>query len=213
MTSRPLPTLETVRQALALPDFDAESAWRKMAPRPRALNRAPQRTGAARPAGVLILLYPKEGQWTFVLTRRTENLRHHRGQISLPGGRLEAGETVVEAALRETCEELSVCLDESVILGQLTQAYLPVSDYNVTPVVATVDHRPTFIPDPNEVAAVHEMTLAMLVDDGSKVEEPWTFEGFELEVPYYRVEEQAVWGATAIMLSEFEWRLRSVLNI
>jgi len=206
------PTLDDVRRALALPGFDHVAAWLRMAPRRRPLERPDDQAGQARLAGVLILLYPRQGALTFALTRRTEIVATHKGQISLPGGAQEPGETLAQAALRETCEEIGVCLDESCLVGALTHMYLSVSDFDIYPFVSIVPERPDFRPDPAEVAGMLEFPLPLLVDDSIKETEHWNLRGMELDVPFYRLDGQVVWGATAAILSEFEVRLRTALG-
>lgn len=203
------PTLDDVRRALELPSFDHERAWRLMAPRPRGLRRSPNRPGAARAAAVLLLLYPHDGELSFVLTRRTESVGTHKGQISLPGGGIEpVDESPAACALRETCEELAVCTEDVHLLGELTPLYVVVSDFQIHPIVGYLPARPEFVPQPSEVAEVIEVPLAHLLDERVKVEERWTLHDVEVDVPYYRLNGHVIWGATAIILSEFENRLR-----
>lgn len=207
-------TLDTVREALDLPAFDARSAWLRMSPRNRYFDRSRFKEGQARPAAVLILIYPgDDDELTFVLTRRSHRLKKHSGQISLPGGSQDPEDAdTLEAAMREACEELSVCADDLSVLGALTPMYVIVSDFMVHPHVAYCETRPEFVPNPAEVDEVIEMPLALLVDDGIKAEEPWELSGMHFDVPFYRLDEHVIWGATAAMLSEFEGRLRSVLS-
>jgi 8-oxo-dGTP pyrophosphatase MutT (NUDIX family) len=211
MTASTTITLDHVRRALALTGFDHVSAWRRMVPRDRRLERLPSQPGRVRLAGVLILLYPYAGSLAFALTRRTESVATHKGQISLPGGAQEPGETPGQAALRETCEEIGVCLDESCLVGALTHMYLGVSDFDLYPFVGIVAQRPDFRPNPAEVAGMLEFPLPLLVDDSIKETERWNLRGVELDVPFYRLDGQIVWGATAAILSEFEGRLRTIL--
>lgn len=214
MDPLPEPTLDDVRRALALPDFDYEHAWGRMAPRPRAMRRPPDLPGAVRPAGVLLLLYPRHGQLAFVLTRRSEDVASHKGQISLPGGSLEPGDRdPAETALRETCEEIDVCRADIEIVGALTPLYVIVSDFEIHPFVGYLPERPAFRPATLEVAQIIEMSLGDLIDPTVKVQERWNIRGYDLDVPFYRIDGQAVWGATAIILSEFEGRLASVLAV
>ncbi len=200
--------LDQVQAALTLADFDAPAAQRLMAPVPRPLRRSDQRSGQARQASVLILLYPAEAGLALVLTRRTANPHDvHSGQISLPGGSQEPGEAIVQTALRETQEELG--LDRPVqILGFLTCLYIPPSDFEVHPVVGYVAARPVWKPDTREVAEVLECPLDWLFDEAHKTVEEWDFGGEKVTVPWYDVSGHKVWGATAIILSEFEQRLR-----
>ncbi len=212
MASTPFPSLDDVRRALALADFDHEAAWRRMAPRPRIMRRPANLAGSARRAEVLLLLYPLNSVLHFVLTLRTETVAVHKGQVSLPGGACEAGDLQPgDAALREICEELSVCREDITLLGRLSPLYVAVSDFEIHPFVGYIPARPTFNHDPQEVAAVIEVPLSDLFNDSLKAEERWTIRGLEMDVPFYRLGRQVVWGATAIILSEFEQRLRAVL--
>jgi 8-oxo-dGTP pyrophosphatase MutT (NUDIX family) len=207
------PTLDDVREALALPNFNPARAQLHMAPLYRPLRRPDSVPGQPHVGSVLVLLYPLNGALTFVLTRRTEAVATHKGQISFPGGMQERGEMLEQTAIRETCEELHVYLKEDILLGHLTELYIPPSDFEVHPFVAYMPERPAFRPDPIEVAEVLELSLPTLLDDSIKAREVWTIRGQEVEVPFYRVGGYAVWGATAIMLSEFEHRLRAVLQL
>src|SRR5574341_523817 len=207
------PTLDDVRTALALPEFDVFGAWIRMAPRYRPMDRPPEMSGTARVAGVLLLLFPGPSGLTFFLTRRTETVATHKGQISLPGGARENGESTQQAALRETCEEIRVCRDDIQIVGALTPLYVIVSDFYIHPFVGYLPQRPEVEADPVEVAQVLEMPLAELLDESIKVIEQWELSGFLLDVPFYRVGGLPVWGATALMLSEFEARLRAVVGV
>jgi 8-oxo-dGTP pyrophosphatase MutT (NUDIX family) len=201
--------LEQVRAALALENFDVLAAQRRMAPQPRSLRRSRNRPGQPRQAGVLVLLYPA-ADLAFALIRRTQNPRDvHSGQISLPGGSQEANETPVETALREAKEELG--FNEPVqILGSLACLYIPPSDFEVRPTVGYIDHRPVWTPDQSEVVEVLECPLEWLFDDTRKVIEDWDRDGQTVHVPWYNVHDHKVWGATAIILSELEHRLRQV---
>lgn len=205
------PTLADVRRALDIADFDTRAAWLKMAPRARPLERPSDKHGQVRLAGVLVLLYPLNSGLAFSLTRRTEMVGDHKGQISLPGGMREGAETLPQTALRETYEEVRVLAEESSIIGRLTPLYLSVSDFEIAPFVAYLDTPPLFDPSPDEVAEMVEMPLPLLLDDSIKAEERWNLRGADIDVPFYRVNGHTVWGATAAILSEFEWRLRAAL--
>lgn len=206
------PTLSDVRRALALPDFDVLAAWKRMFPSLRPVEHPSETNSQARPAGVLLLLYPSHDVLTFTLTRRTEHVATHKGQISLPGGARERDELPRQTALRETCEEIHVCLDETCLIGALTPLYVAASEFIVHPFVGYIPSRPLFEPDPIEVAEVLEVPLPLFLDEGTKTVERWNRHGQEVDVPFYRIHGQTVWGATAIILSEFEGRLRSAMG-
>jgi len=204
-------TLDHVRAAIQLADFDVLSAQAQMAPAPHAV--LPENLAKpVREAGVLVLIFPKNGDGLrLVLTRRTESLRGHSGQISFLGGRrVPDDKSFTATALRETCEELGIC-DRMTVLGQLSPIYIPPTHYNVYPSVAFLDLEPVFCPNPVEVAEVFTLSLYELLDERNKHLEYHDFRGIHVKIPYYRIQEHKVWGATAVMLSEFEHRLRSVL--
>jgi 8-oxo-dGTP pyrophosphatase MutT (NUDIX family) len=187
---RPLPGLEA--QLRMSPDYRAKALRER---RPPADHKQ---------AGVLILLYPRDGQLYFPLTRRTETVKDHKGQISLPGGAREGNESLQQTALRETREELGVPPDHLDVLGRLTPLYVPPSHFLISPFVAYSATRPAFDPDPVEVAALIETPLALLLDPKTEVWEEWEIRGKPVQVPFFRVlhEENKVWGATAMILSE-----------
>lgn len=197
---------------MALPDFDGHAAQQPMTPVSRARFRPPDREGAPRQAAVLLLLYCAAGQLHFVLTRRRDDLNSHAGQVSFPGGRIDPAETPASCALRETAEEIGIPPEQVQLLGQLTPLYISPSDFEVQPFVGAFvgDGRPQFRPNPSEVATLIEVPLGHLLDDGLRVEEQWQLRGIDVTVPFYLLDGHKVWGATAMILSEFTERLRAV---
>ena len=145
-----------------------------------------------------------------VLTRRRDDLQAHAGQISLPGGRQEPQETLRETALRETREEVGVPPAAITILGQLTSLYIFPSDFEVHPFVGWHDGVPAFRPQPAEVAEIIETPLAAFFDEQTRREEMWEWRDNPLQVPFFQIGEHKVWGATAMILSDFVERVRAV---
>jgi 8-oxo-dGTP pyrophosphatase MutT (NUDIX family) len=207
-------TISLIKQALELDDFDPLQAQLKMAPVSRVFTRPEELEGAARLGGVLLLLFCKEGSLHVLLTRRCEDLGSHAGQISFPGGRKEGAETLLDTALRETEEEVGIAAADLEILGDLSPIYIPPSDYEVHPYVAWFNNgeMPEFNPAPWEVAEIIEAPLDRLLDPAVRVEESWEIRGQPIPVPFIAIQDHKVWGATAVMLSEFVERLRVVLH-
>lgn len=211
MTSQPTITLNDIRAALALPDFDSHRAWEAMRLRPHLKRTGPLDGEKPRHAAVLVLIYPVDGVLTTLLMRRTPDPGVHSGQIGFPGGSWEPGDPDYTAtALREACEEVGLC-EPVTVLGHLTPVYIPPSRFLVMPTVATIPIHPVWKPNPDEVAELLELPLPHLLDANNKREKDWELGGMVFRVPYYDVDGQVVWGATALMLSELEGRLRAVL--
>jgi len=185
-------------------------AQARMLPRRQPGNEPVENAGTGRGAAVLILIYAIDGVLHLVLTRRTETVQNHKGQVSFPGGAQEGGENLIQTALREANEELAIPADGLEILGTLTQIYVSVSNYLITPVVALAAERPTFRPDPIEVTEVIEMPLSLLIDPHAHGEEDWDVRGVAVHVPFFIVGQHKVWGATAMILAEFAHLLESV---
>ena len=191
-----------LRDALQRP-LPGLPAQMQMAPLPRPGTERVLEPGLdCRRAGVLVLLYPCGDELCLVLTRRTESLESHRGQISFPGGGLHAGESARDAALRETEEELGVPPSGLDLLGELSPIYIPPSDFCVYPLVAFAAKRPDFIPNPHEVAEVIEAPLSRLLDPAASCEETRPWQDTHRRVPFYAIGEHKVWGATAMILCE-----------
>jgi 8-oxo-dGTP pyrophosphatase MutT (NUDIX family) len=183
-----------------------------MAPRPRPGDIYPMPENAAgKQAGVLLMLYERVGELYFLLTRRTETVANHKGQISLPGGRKEGSESLQETALREAHEELGIDPSQVEILGSpLTPLYIPVSDFWVTAFVGYYCcDEPRLTGAAAEVFEILPTRLDDLLDEKNVAEEEWELRGIRVLVPFFRLHEYKVWGATAMILAEFITLLRA----
>ncbi|MEZ6070392.1 MAG: CoA pyrophosphatase [Pirellulales bacterium] len=157
----------------------------------------------ARAAAVMVLLYrDDDGQWRLPLTLRPTTLPDHAGQISLPGGLIESGESPYEAALRELEEELGVGAAGITPLGQLSPLYVAVSNFAVVPWVATIAVPPALTPNPAEVAEVLEPRLAHLLDPANVAAGQFESHGFTVEAPCFMWQGHRIWGATSMILAE-----------
>jgi 8-oxo-dGTP pyrophosphatase MutT (NUDIX family) len=157
-------------------------------------------------SSVLILLYPSEGSIRLVLMLRPEYTGIHSGQISLPGGKYEdSDDSLVFTALREAREEIGIDPVRVQIIGQLTEMYIPPSNFMVTPVVGYQTSQPHFIADPKEVARIIEIKLDDLLDKKKiQMKKIKLRLGFSLKVPAYFIDGNIIWGATAMILSELK---------
>ena len=199
-----------LRERLSRP-LPGPGAQLQFAPDPRRDGWRPDDNPAgARIAAALILLYPGADGVSFPLTMRRHDLPHHPGQISLPGGRLDPGETLETAALREAREEIGVDPASIRIVGQLSSLWVIVSNFVVTPFVGVADTRPEFRTDPREVAALIETPVDWLKDPtrvllSSRDRD----DGVHVQFPYFDFGGYKVWGATAMILGEFRELLRN----
>ena len=138
-----------------------------------------------------------------MLTVRADSLGRHIGQVSLPGGGVEPGETFEQAALREAHEEIGLPLESVRVLGALTSLDIPVSSFRLHPVVAVTTSRPTLFPSDAEVAQILEVSVDQLLDPAHFVLTERERDGFALTIPAFHVGGQEIWGATAMVLAEF----------
>jgi 8-oxo-dGTP pyrophosphatase MutT (NUDIX family) len=157
---------------------------------------------AAREAATLLLIYPAEGELVIPLTVRHPELPAHPGEISLPGGAVDPGDESPEGtALREAEEEIGLAPASVRVVGRLDPIWIPVSNFELIPVVAVADERPELRPQESEVAELVELPLRRLLAADGVTEEEITFPGVVLRTGVYRWGDHRVWGATARTLS------------
>jgi 8-oxo-dGTP pyrophosphatase MutT (NUDIX family) len=195
-----LETMLRTRLAGTLPGLVAQLPF--MPTPPRTGWKPGEFPSDARIAAGLLLLYPGERGVSLPLTVRASHLKRHAGQISLPGGATDEGETPTQAALREAYEEIGVDPARIRILGQLTPVYVLVSGFTLHPIVGITDERPEFAPAAHEVEEVIEVSIEDLQDASNIRRGTRTREGIAIEYPYFDLRGNHVWGATAMILGE-----------
>ena len=198
-----------LRRAVDLPAFDGRAAQRLMEPARR--GRAPGFVDARAPlrdAAALAYVFEQDGALRLPLTVRHEGLRHHSGQVSLPGGRPDPGETLLQAAVREAEEEIALSTEGLVPVGVLHPVDIPVSHSRLHVHVALGPAPEVLIPNPGEVEHIEVIPLADLLDPALRKERVLEIQGRAIDVPYFDVGGLFLWGATAMALSELAERLR-----
>lgn len=156
-----------------------------------------------KPGSVLILLHEDQGVIRFPLIKRPVYTGAHSGQISLPGGKAEPGEDAIQTALREGEEEIGVDHRAVNVIGRLSDFFVIPSNFMVTPVIGVVKG-PVFHPDPHEVSRIISCSLLDLLLEGAiKSKEILAAGQYRMMAPHFEIEDEVVWGATAMMLNEF----------
>jgi 8-oxo-dGTP pyrophosphatase MutT (NUDIX family) len=195
-----------LRRALQ-PPLPGLAAQLRMAPRPRVGWDPEHPPPDLRDAAALVLVYPSNQAPHVLLTVRGAGLRKHTGQVSLPGGSVDPDESIEAAALREASEEVGVPPAAVRLLGRLTPLQIPISGYMLHPVIGLVETRPAFHRDEWEVARILEVPVTALREPDAVKRRTRTREfggrTIEIEVPYFDVDGEHVWGATAMVLAEF----------
>lgn len=200
--------IERLRLRFAAPLPGREAQYKMaFAHRVEELQRRLNPPDNAKTACVLLSIWEENGLWHTALIRRTENPRdRHSGQISFPGGRHDEGDSTYEyTALREANEEIGIDPGQVEILGRLTELYIPVSNFSVYPFVGLLNKAPQFQLQPGEVEQVFALPLNHFQNPNTRGVADVLVGGQLMvrEVPCFMVEERPIWGATAMILSEF----------
>ncbi len=161
-------------------------------------------------AAVLILLYLADNEIYFFLTKRTDELKHHKGQISLPGGTQEGNEKLIDTALRETQEEIGINKTSISIIGTITPLFVPVTGFMIYPFIGYSLNKLNPKPDPVEVATIFSVNISDLLNKENRTTEQRNIRGYDVQVPYFKLNDYQVWGATSMILSEFRDLIKSI---
>lgn len=209
MATLDLDNFDSVRAHLRKQLQDAlpgTAAHLRMAPTPRPGWKPGEIPGEAREAAGLLLIYP-EAQPKVVLTVRSHELPTHKGQVSLPGGMAEDGETLEETALREAQEEAGIDRDLVHVEGRLTPLYIPVSKFVLHPFVGFSEEPPELVAEEREVSRILEVPLSTFTQAEYRAYEKRDILGMSRTVPYFAIEGEKLWGATAMVMAELLWLL------
>lgn len=170
------------------------------------------KTSIPRDSSVMLLLYPRDNELFTVYIKRQADGGPHSSQVSFPGGKHDKSDTSLEAtALRETEEEIGVRKTEIDVLGGLTHLYIPVSNMMVHPYVGFCNFTPSFDPCPNEVQYIIEVKLDEIINPINTTTLKMHRYGVDISTPLYLFGNDEIWGATAMITSEFEEILRRVI--
>lgn len=163
----------------------------------------------ARPAAVLLPLFEERGEARVVLTKRPDTMPSHRGEIAFPGGKLEPAvdADLRAAALREAHEEIGLDPTSVDVVARLEGIATVASRFVITPFVGVLPDRPVLTPDPREVEQVFDVALSDLLGEGVYREERWDTWKLDLDVHFFELPGETVWGATARILTNFLTRL------
>lgn len=193
--------IKNLSERLQMP-LPGEIAHKMMAAKSRlSLLNTPNST--TRKSAILILFYPFENTVKIPLILRPKYDGMHGGQVAFPGGRYEkTDENLTRTAIREAQEEIGIRATDVQIIGQLTELYIPPSNFLVLPVVGFMNKKPAFYPDPREVDTIFEISLDEIMNPSIISEELLNVRGVEVQAPIYAIQNHKVWGATAMMIAE-----------
>lgn len=183
-------------------ELPGREAHRLMSPRHRVLK--PDKDQKPRQSAILILLYPKNDSTQIVMIKRAEYDGVHSGQIAFPGGKKEPGDNdLLDTALRETFEEIGLRRNDIRIIGKLSPLFIPVSNMCVHPWVGFYNNQPVFVKQDKEVQQVLSVSLDQLLENESITQSVFSGAHYQVEAPCYFVNGLRIWGASAMILSEF----------
>lgn len=191
---------ENIRQAL-LKKLPGSASHKKMLPPNRPLTLVSQNQKHLKHSSVLLLLFEENEELFACLIKRPKHMKYHPGQIALPGGRVEKNETALETALRETHEEIGIPQERITILGTLSELYVAVSQFLIHPFVGWLDSNPKFKINHDEVETT--IVFPLLRFKNTFEEEVLETITGKLKVPCIHYNGEIIWGATAMILSEF----------
>jgi 8-oxo-dGTP pyrophosphatase MutT (NUDIX family) len=191
-------------------DLPGKDAQYRMAPEGRVPDATPSvKKNAA--VSIILVSYPANLDWEIILIKRPEYNGPHSDQVGFPGGKEEKSDcNLIDTAIRECYEEIGLHLRLDNMVGTLTPLYIPVSQYLVYPYVFIYDQVPNFNTASNEVSYIIQFPVSRLLEETIRQETTLEIRNQKLIVPYYAINKEVVWGATAMILSEFIEIVKSI---
>ncbi|MFV0346119.1 MAG: NUDIX hydrolase [Bacteroidales bacterium] len=196
-------SIQKLRDALLSNNLPGEKAHEPMLPPTRKPNSQITDKDTFTRSSTVLLIYPYKGESYTCFIRRTSKMKHHAGQIGLPGGRREfMKESALQAAVRETEEEIGIPCDDIEVLGKLSNVYISVSNYKMEPFVGLLRYTPTFKISAGEIETLYTLPLQKMIDTPiSQVR--MNYRGAKAKVPGFVHDDFIIWGATAMVINEF----------
>ncbi len=192
-----------------------EKAHYMMAPQPKIIKEYEgNHAGPPVESAVLVLVIQAGSEPVIPFIKRSNSGKYHNGQIALPGGKAEQHDLdVFHTALRESYEEIGIPAEQVSVWGTLSSLYIPLSNFNITPVIGSLSEMPEFIISKEEVEQIILIKVSDLLEEKNKTRFSFHRHGQEIIAPGYQVEENFIWGATAMIISEFEQLIKSVSGV
>ncbi len=187
-------------------ELPGNTAHEEMMPYLRIGAKEARETKNPRFSAVMLLLFEEENDIKILLIKRSEGGGAHSGQIAFPGGKMEPeDESLKETAIRETFEEVGISRDKIEMIGELSEVYIPPSNFLAKPYVGFLNTSPELLLQPTEVQHIVYFPMKNLMNDAYRKRKPIFLPKYEITVesPYFEAEEHTIWGATALMLNEF----------
>jgi len=198
--------IERIKEILTKRKIKRVSAGTGLMAKGPLTNGSPSASGSETPlarAGVLLPLFCKDGSYHCLFTRRTDRVRHHKGEISFPGGIYDTSDKDLRAtALREAHEEIGVKPQDVELLGALDEV-MTLTGFVVSPFVGLISFPYPFVPSPEEIEEIIILPLAGFLKEGVLNEEDWTYQEKTAKVYTYHCGKHVIWGATAKILRQF----------
>jgi len=198
---------DIIKEALSRP-LPASEAHRLFLPPARSLEMSEEIKRHVKHSAVMLLLVDNDGSLSLCLTRRNSHMKHHPGQISFPGGKMDEGENDhLETALRELEEETGIARDKVTVCGSLSDLYIEVSNFLIHPVVGYINGLPNFNINPDEVDEVFLVPLTSFFNENNISKERINTHFGTIDTPAYLIDGKVIWGATAMIIAEFTMQL------